>query len=118
MRPLHLGLAVAFFISLPTTALAQGDAAVAREQLKEGVELRKRGLYDEALKHLIESQRLDPEAKTLINLADCEEHLGRLTDALRDWLRARDLATTEKNEPIFIEAQNRLVDLEKRMPKL
>jgi hypothetical protein len=93
--------------------------AAAREQLKTGYELRLQGNYAEAVLHLTESLRLNPtDLKTLLNLADCEEHLGKLVDARTHWLAARDGAGRVQNEPMRAEAQHRLEGLDQRLPWL
>lgn len=103
--------------SLPSLAQA-GDAGPAREQLKIGFTLARDGKCDEAIPHFSESLRLDPKAITLINLADCEEKTGRLTQALARWVDARGRAQTESNRPIEEEAERRQKALEPRLPKL
>jgi hypothetical protein len=96
-----------------------GDPAAARVQLKEGFELTQKQMFAEALLHLEEALRLDPSsAKTLINLADCEEHLARLVAAQKHWVQARDRATEEGSSAIAVEATRRLDELEARMPTL
>jgi len=99
-------------------ALAQGNAAVASDELREGSALRKAGKFAEALPHLTESFRLDPQARSALNLADCEEHVGKLVLAEQHWVAARDRGAGEGNEPARTEAQRRLGLLEARLPKL
>ena len=116
----RIAAALVLFASLATTphALAQSDPAAARAHLKEGYELKQRGRYVEALPHLQESYRLDPQVKTLLNLADCEEKLGHFADALTHWVSLRDKAGQEHNDAIKQEAEKRLGALETRMPKI
>jgi hypothetical protein len=97
---------------------AAGDPAIAREQLKVGYTLAQDGKCDEALPHLVESLRLDPKAITLINLADCEEKVGKLTDAMGHWVDARARAQSEGLRPIEEEATNRATSLEPRLARL
>jgi len=97
---------------------AAGDPAIAREQLKIGYTLAQEGKCDEALPHLVESLRLDPKAITLINLADCEEKLGKLTDAMGHWVDARARAQAEGLRPIEEEATARATALEPRLARL
>ena len=112
------GLVVgASVVAWPGAAVAS-DAATAREQLKLGYELAQGGHCDQALPHLVESLRLDPKAITLINLADCEEKVGKLSDAMGHWVDARARAQTEGAKAIEEEATHRAAALEPRLPRL
>ncbi len=101
-----------------TSAVRAGDPAVAREQLKLGYTLAQEGKCGEAIPHLLESLRLDPKAITLLNLADCEERVGKLADALGHWVDARVRAQTEGAEAIGSEAERRAKELEPRLARL
>jgi hypothetical protein len=92
------------------------DAEAARNELKEGFRLRREDRCEEALVHLGRSFVLDPQAKALLNMADCEERLRRYVDAEGHWLQARSLA--EEGTPLRKEASERLLALEARMPRL
>lgn len=105
-------------VALHATAAAAGDPAAAREQLKIGWSLSQAGKCPEAIAHLEESLRLDPKAVTLINLANCQEKVGRLAEALGHWVDARTRARSEGDGAIEEEAVKRATALEKRMPKL
>jgi serine/threonine-protein kinase len=100
----------------PRDAKAQPPSA--RAELEQGYALRKKGNFVDALPHLLESYRLDPQLKTLINLADCEEHIGKLVDAKRHWDKARTQAAGQGDTEIEEEAQRRLSILDKRVPTL
>lgn len=103
-----------------TAAHAQGalDPAAARSHLMQGYQLKKEGKLKEALVHLTESWRLDPQLKTLINLADTEERLGKLVEAQSHWVTARDRAAREGEDKIKLEADKRIGAIERRMPRL
>jgi hypothetical protein len=105
------------------SALLAGPAAHAqpnraRAELEQGYELRNRHAYAEALPHLLESYRLAPQLKTLINLADCEEQVGKLVDAKAHWSSALTLATEAGDGAIAQEASRRVAALAARIPKL
>src|SRR5579871_2746595 len=53
-----------------------------------------RGDYATACPQFAESQRLDPAPGTLMNLADCEEHLGRVASAWEHFVQAREQLKT------------------------
>ena len=94
------------------------DAAAAREQLKAGYQLAQDGNCEEAIPHFTESMHLDVKAITLINLAQCEEKVGKLTDALGHWVDARARAQVEGNPQIVAEAEKRAKALEPRLGRL
>ncbi|MBX3208990.1 MAG: hypothetical protein KF764_28415 [Labilithrix sp.] len=110
--------AIAAAVLLWHLPAAAGDPASAREQLKIGYLLAQDNKCDEALPHLLESLRLDPKAITLINLADCEEKVGKLSDAMSHWVDARARAQSEGLRPIEEEATARATALEPRLARL
>lgn len=72
--------------------------------------------YAVACPKFAESERLDPAAGTLINLSDCEEHLGLLANAWEHWREAiEQLAPEDPRLPVIKE---RAVSLEKRLSHL
>jgi hypothetical protein len=102
-----------------TVALADGaDTAAARAHLQQGYALKQKGKCDEAVPHLVESVRLDRQPKSLANLADCEEKLGRLAAAQAHWVEVRDLAKAQGVAPLVSVSTQHLTTLDRRMPKL
>src|SRR5450755_3617279 len=57
------------------------DPAAAEALFRDGRAAAQRGDWETACPKLRESQRLDPAAGTLLNLADCEEHRGKVATA-------------------------------------
>lgn len=101
------------------TVGAAGDTAAARMQFEKGYALREQGKCDEAILHLKESVRLDPtNPKVFMNMADCEERLGRLSAAEADFVSAKNLAHAQHLDDVFNEAERRIARVESRMPKL
>jgi len=104
---------------LSSTAWPQGsDPVAALAQLQEGYALKQQGKCEEALPHFVESVKFDRQPKALLNLADCEEKMGRLAAALTHFVEARDLAKAHGLEPLRAVAEQHIAGLEKRMPKL
>lgn len=120
MGPSFLARMIAVGCLLVGSAAAQTPTAPisAREHLQQGFALRKAGQCVEAIPHFLESFRLVPQPKTLLNLADCEERLGYLADAEEHWMRARDLAISAANAAVEQEAVDRLDELAPRVPHL
>jgi hypothetical protein len=83
---------VVALLALPATALAQGASAQAEAQalFDEGRKLMESGKYADACPKLEASQKLDPGAGTLLNLARCYEKAGQTASA---WVTYTDAAT-------------------------
>jgi hypothetical protein len=107
-------LAGALALAPITVANAQGrDPARADTLFREGRESMRRGDLEAACARFGESQLLDPAPGTLLNLADCEERLGRLTSAYRHVQGAlADLPARDDRARI---ARERLVVIERRL---
>jgi hypothetical protein len=101
-------------LCLPATAAAQTrDAATAEAMFLQGRQAMTSGNYAEACPKFAESQRLDPAAGTLMNLAACEEKLGKLASAWQHWKEAIDALPHDDDRGGF--AHSRVVELEKRL---
>src|SRR5262245_19473944 len=106
--------ALAALIALaPWPARAQPRDPLAGEALfQEGRRLRKAGELAAACEKLAVSQRLDPAAGTLANLAGCEEELGRIASAWQHWREAADqLPAGDKRRALALEHAARLEPL-------
>lgn len=81
---------------LVLSALLLGAPAQARSRAETlfdaGRTLMAAGRYAEACTRFAESQQLEPAAGTLLNLADCQEHLDLPADALKSFEQAAKLA--------------------------
>jgi hypothetical protein len=77
-------LAALLFAATPRAAQAQpkGAHALAEEQFKQGREAMARGEIQRALELLEASQKAEPGRGKLLNIALCEEQLGKLKGAL------------------------------------
>ena len=76
------------------------DPATAETLFRQGRASVDAGDYARACIAFSESERLDPAPGTLLNLADCEEHIGRLASAWAHFLRVESVlpATDERRE--------------------
>jgi hypothetical protein len=102
-------------LHLANDARAQG-APAAEALFWEGRKAMRAGHFAHACPKFAESQRLDPAAGTLFNLADCEEKRGRLATA---WQHFR--AVVEQLPPDdkrWAYAKGRIEALETRLPRL
>src|SRR5262249_32452200 len=106
-------------LMLSSVAFAQTtDPGAARAQLRNGFDLKQQGRCEEAIPHFLESIRLDRQAKALLNLADCEEHLGKLVAAQQHFAEARDIASQKGVDELRAYAVERLEALDRITPKL
>src|SRR6185436_984215 len=114
-------LSLLLFVSAPIAwhgvALAQaGDPAAAEALFAAGRAAFDAGDYDSACAKFAESQRLDPAAGTLTNLAACNERRGRLASAWENWREALSLLRSDDDRRPGVE--KRMAELEARLPRL
>jgi tetratricopeptide (TPR) repeat protein len=107
---------VVFAIVLLDAAAWADEERNSAEHFKRGRALMAREEYGEACAAFAESQRLEPAAGTLLNLANCEEKIGKLTAALDHWRQAiAALPPRDERAPL---AERRVIDLDRRLPRL
>jgi hypothetical protein len=99
----------------PGRALAR-DSAAAEALYRAAKELAKKGDWAKACPQFAESQRLDPAPGTLMNLADCEEHEGRLARAWGHFIEVEPQFKSGDSRRTY--AHDRAAALEKRVPRL
>jgi hypothetical protein len=98
-------------------ALAQTrDPAAAEALFRQGRQAVEAQNYATACPKFAESQRLDPAVGTLMNWAACEEKLGKLASAWQRWREAIDALPPKDDRQTY--AQQRVTEIEKRLPKL
>jgi hypothetical protein len=91
------------------------DASPEAEQLfRDGRSSMKRGELTQACDAFERSQRLEPKVGTLLNLADCQERLGKTASAWASFLAARALAANQGDRRAA-EASRRAAALEARL---
>jgi len=89
-----VGLAGALLWAPLARAAGADDKAAAQAMFDEGRKLMDQGKYAEACPKLEASQRLDPGAGTLLNLAACYEKNGQTASA---WVTYTDAATASRD---------------------
>lgn len=105
-------------LSIAPISFAQGrDPRAATEFFTRGRDAIKKSDFVTACPFFAESHRLDPKVGTLLNLADCEEHVGQLASARQHWQQAADLAQSLSDERANL-AKDRFTAVDKRVPKL
>lgn len=112
---------ILLLLAAPSVALAdppKTDPAGAQVLFYDARGLMQAGKYAEACPKLEESLRLDPGLGTQFNLADCNEHVGKITTAWAGFLEvaAQSKATNQPEREKV--ARKRATALEPRLPKL
>ena len=108
-------LALGIFLADPCQAQKR-DAAAAELLFQEGRKASEAGDFESACPKFEESQRLDPGAGTLVNLARCYEKLGRIASAWDRWSQAlRLLRRGDERRPAV---QRHLDAAAARLPRL
>ncbi len=116
--PLTLVLLLAPGIALADPPRSGAETAAAEGLFYESRTLMQAGKFAEACPKLEESMRLDPGIGTQFNLADCNEHIGKVATA---WTAFLDAAAQSKvsNQPDREKlARKRAAALEPRLPRL
>jgi hypothetical protein len=92
------------------------DPAAAEVLFRAGRAAAEKNDYEAACPKFRESQRLDPAPGTELNIADCEEHRGKLATAWELFTRvARELPVADDRVKL---ATSHAAALEKRIPRL
>ncbi|WP_437897464.1 hypothetical protein [Sorangium sp. So ce124] len=105
----------------PSSAAAQaasGDPTLAQTLFEEGRRLMEAKSYAQACPKLAESQRLRPGTGTLLNLALCNEGLGRTATAWGQFKEALFASKKEGNAAREAFAQEHIDALEPRLSKI
>jgi hypothetical protein len=94
MRPIAVGLVLAFAFAIPTLAHAQNKNADAEKLFDEGKALMKEHKLDEACSKFEQSDKLDPGVGNELWLADCYERSGKLAEAYKQFTATEKLAAS------------------------
>lgn len=104
---------------LPATAHAQASDPVLGEQLfEQGRELAKQNNWAEACPKFEASLRADPALGTRLNLATCDEKIGKLATAWGLYRESAEQATKAGDKKRHDYAVAQAAALEKRLPRL
>ena len=118
-RSLTCVVTLAAVLGAPISAFAQSaDNKVQAEALfEEGRKLMDQQHYDEACKKLEGSQKLDPGAGTLLNLAACYEKNGQIASA---WVTYKDAAAASagRHQDWVDQANTKVTELEPKLSHL
>jgi hypothetical protein len=112
---------IALILALPAESAAQPQPSTTRDpEAAEVLYQRARTAIEKndfktACPLFAESQRLDPGVGTLLNLANCEEKLGRLATALAHY---REAQGSLKGDSRLAFATSKVTSLGERVPKL
>jgi hypothetical protein len=110
-------LACSLMLALAAPASAENrDPATAEALFRQGRQSMESKNYQDACQKFAESQKLDPAAGTAMNLATCEEKLGKLASAWQHWKEAIDALPAKDDRIVF--ARSRVEELEKKLPRL
>jgi hypothetical protein len=112
-----LALVCALIKTTPAEAASAQEKALAESLFKEGKALLSKD-PTKACEKLAESQRLDPASGTALNLADCQEKLGRLATAFGTYQIAEELARERNNSARVALIKKKLKALEPKIPHL
>ncbi|MEO7327553.1 MAG: tetratricopeptide repeat protein [Minicystis sp.] len=120
LRSPVLACALTLSIALGNSvASAQPAPAMVAEALfQQGRDLLKQERYAEACPKLAESQRLDPKLGTLLNLAVCNEKLGKIATAWAAYISAAAIARRDGRSEREDFAREQVALLEKRLARV
>jgi len=114
--------ALAMTISWATTMAgaepSPADRATAEALFRDARTLMKKREYSAACRKLEESQRLDPQGGTLLNLAVCHAREGRTASAWVEFQEAAEIARNAKRRDRVRLAERELKKLEKKLSRL
>lgn len=120
-RPRSLALALAALsLSFAFSAVAQTPEEIdrARTQFREGLALSAAQDWSGALAKFKAVAQVKMTPQVAFNIAECEEHLGRLVSALGNYRLAASEAEAAKAKDVAAQVGPRMEALEERIPKL
>ncbi|MBX3230890.1 MAG: hypothetical protein KIT84_40580 [Labilithrix sp.] len=106
-------------VALCASGVARADKMTDAEELfRRAKQLMTEKKDKEACPLLEESQKLDPQMGTLLNLATCHENIGRVASAWGEYRAVEQMAKVAGREERIKYARDRAAKLEPRLPRL
>jgi hypothetical protein len=118
MRHLVGGVSLSVALACAGSAAAQSGKVAAQALFEEGRKLVADGRFNEACPKFAESEKLDPSASTLLNLASCYEKAGKTATAWETYKEAASVASAGNRQDYVAIAQKRSAALEPSLTKL
>ncbi len=115
LRVLFTTSTLALFSS---SAFAQSTHAAAEQMFRDANALLKSGKIHEACASFEESQKLDPQLGTLLNIASCHEKEGKTASAWGAYTELTELARRAGDNRRFDYAKAQAAELEKQLPRV
>jgi hypothetical protein len=116
VRPASSLIGFAAILATSVSLAQERDPVAADRLFRDARAAATRADYATACPLFAESLRLDPAAGTMLNLADCEERLGKVASAWEHYQRVADQLPATDERAVISNAH--IVSLEKRLPKL
>ena len=115
----RLGLLALLATTWPAAAAAQEkrDPVAADYLFREARKAARAGDYAKACPLFADSLKADGGTGVLMNLADCEEHLGKVASAWEHWREALDTLQGKPDKRAAL-AMRKIAALERRLPRL
>jgi hypothetical protein len=117
LRVLPALLSVAV-ISFAIDGRAQSNVALAEQLFRDATDLMKAGNASAACPKFAESQRLDPQLGTLLNLATCHEKEGKTATAWGEYSELLDQSRKRGDTARLDYTQKKLAELEPRLSRV
>ena len=105
-------------VALLAASPAFADSPVAEKLFRDAQEAMKAEHYADACPKFAESNRLDPQLGTLLNLAACHEKEGKVASAWSDYMTLAELAGRAGDKGRADYAKKRIAAIEPTMPQL
>jgi hypothetical protein len=118
MRRLVCGVSLSIALASAGSAAAQSSKVAAQALFEDGRTLVTQGRFAEACPKFAESEKLDPSASTLLNLASCYEKAGKTATAWETYKEAASSASAINRQDYVAIAQKRAGLLEPTLTKL